>query len=185
KEEAFDAAKFAGIFAAIGLAVGTLTGAVASIATGFWALKAWQMPLAILGVFVAISGPSALLAFLKLRQRNVGPILDACGWAVNGRMKINIPFGAALTCIAKVPPHALLPFKDPFAQKKTGRFWAWFLITLLILWLAGIAVWTRVKKARENARDKTTTVIVTNSITITNVTAAPTNTTTATNATAK
>jgi hypothetical protein len=187
KDEAFDAAKFAGIFAAIGLAIGTLTGAVASIATGFWALKAWQMPLAILGVFVAISGPSALLAFLKLRQRNVGPILDACGWAVNGRMKINIPFGAALTCIAKVPPHAMLPFKDPFAEKKTGRFWAWFLITLLIVWLAGIAVWSRMKGARKQAAEKQTTVIVTNAVTVTvtNTPTVTTNATASTNATVK
>jgi hypothetical protein len=175
KDDQFDAAKFAGIFAAIGLALGTLGAALAHVATGFWSLKAWQMPLAILGVFVAISGPSALLAFLKLRQRNVGPILDACGWAVNGRMKINIPFGAALTCIAKVPPHALLPFKDPFAEKKTGRFWAWFFVTLVALWLIGIAIWSKYKLAHEQAREKQTTVIVTNSITVTNVTTAATN----------
>jgi hypothetical protein len=185
KEDQFDAAKFAGIFAAIGLAIGTLGAAIAQVATGFWNLKAWQMPLAILGVFVAISGPSALLAFLKLRQRNLGPILDACGWAVNGRMKINIPFGAALTCIAKVPPHSLLPFKDPFAEKKTGRFWAWFLITLLILWLIGIGIWTKFKPARLQTSEKATTVIITNAITVTNITAAATNIAAATNATAK
>ena len=112
-----------------------------------------------------------------LRQRNVGPILDACGWAVNGRMKINIPFGAALTCIAKVPPQALLPFKDPFAEKKTGRFWTWFLVTVALLWLAGIAIWTRIKANRHQAAEKQTTVIVTNTtaITVTNVTVAATN----------
>ena len=32
---------------------------------------------------LAISGPSMLIAWLKLRQRNIGPILDANGWAVN------------------------------------------------------------------------------------------------------
>lgn len=185
KKDEFDAAKFAGIFAAIGLAIGTLGAALANIATGFWALKAWQMPLALFGVFVAISGPSALLAFLKLRQRNVGPILDACGWAVNGRMKINIPFGAALTCIAKVPPHALLPFKDPFAEKKTGRFWAWLVITLLVLSLIGFGIWSAIKSARKQPADKQTTVIVTNAITVTNITTVTTNSPPSTNAVAK
>jgi hypothetical protein len=178
-EPPFDAAKFAGIFAAIGLAIGTLGAALAQVATGFWALKGWQMPLAILGVFVAISGPSALLAFLKLRQRNVGPILDACGWAVNGRMKINIPFGTALTKIAQVPPHALLPFKDPFAQKKTIRFWSWFFITLLAIGTVGAVLWRQYeqrKEAREHViQRQPATIIITNSVTITNVPAAATN----------
>jgi hypothetical protein len=177
KEEQFDAAKFAGIFAAIGLAVGTLGAALAHVATGFWALKAWQMPLAILGVFVAISGPSALLAFLKLRQRNVGPILDACGWAVNGRMKINIPFGAALTKIAQVPPHALLPFKDPFAQKKTGRFWAWFVITLLAIgaiWIAILSEHHKREQLRQEAANASKSPTI--SVTITNIPATVTNT---------
>lgn len=169
KEEQFDAAKFAGIFAAIGLAVGTLGAAIAQVATGFWGLKGWQMPLAILGVFVAISGPSALLAFLKLRQRNVGPILDACGWAVNGRMKINIPFGAALTKIAQVPPHALLPFKDPFKQKRSGRFWVWFFITLFAIFAVYTIILTeRMKReqleleAADAQRPPTINVTITN-----------------------
>ncbi len=135
KQEPFDAAKFAGIFAAIGLAVGAIGTALASVAAGFWQLKGWQMPLAILGVLVMISGPSVIIAVLKLRQRNIGPILDGCGWAVNGLMKINIPFGTALTCIAKVPHEARLTLIDPFADKKRGQKWAIFFLLLgLILW---------------------------------------------------
>ena len=48
-------------------------------------------------------GPSMLIAWLKLRQRNIGPILDANGWAVNARARINVPFGAALTDVATLP----------------------------------------------------------------------------------
>ena len=38
-----------------------------------------------------------LLAWLKLRRRNLGPILDANGWAINSRARINVSFGAAMT----------------------------------------------------------------------------------------
>lgn len=131
----FDAARFAGIFAAIGLAVGALGTAVASVVTGFLKLPGWQMPLALLGVFVVISGPSVLLAWLKLRQRNLGPILDACGWAVNGRVKINIPFGRALTCTAKLPPGSIRSLDDPYKPKsKAGMY------VLLAIFLGALAM---------------------------------------------
>ena len=45
------------------------------------------MPLGVVGLVLLISGPSMLIAFLKLRQRNLGPILDANGWAVNTMTK--------------------------------------------------------------------------------------------------
>jgi hypothetical protein len=137
----FDIAKFAGIFAAIGFAIGALGTALASIVTGFLKLTWWQMPLAVVGVLLAVSGPSALMAFLKLRQRNVGPILDGCGWAVNGRMKINIPFGTALTCIAKVPPHARLRLDDPFPEKHRVRIWTIIILVLLLTATAAIYYW--------------------------------------------
>ena len=138
KKEAFDVAKFAGIFAAIGLALGAIGGALAGLLGAFGKLVWWQMPLAILGILLLISGPSMILAWLKLRQRNLGPILDANGWAVNARAKINLPFGASLTGIAKLPPNSERDLSDPFAEKKSGRNW---LITLLIVLAAIGGLW--------------------------------------------
>lgn len=114
-----DAAKFAGIFAAVGLAIGAIGTALAAVVTGFLGLKAWQMPLALLGLMLLISGPSMAMAFFKLRNRNLGPILDANGWAVNTRARINIPFGAALTQLAKLPDGAERALSDPYAEKRS------------------------------------------------------------------
>jgi hypothetical protein len=128
---AFDVGKFAGIFAAIGLALGAVGTAVAAVVTGFVGLELWQMPLAVGGALLAVSGPSMLLAALKLRQRNLGPLLDANGWAINTRARVNIPFGAALTDLAVLPKNASRSLIDPYADKK--RWWKTPLIVLLLL----------------------------------------------------
>jgi hypothetical protein len=125
--QAFDIAKFAGIFAAIGLALGALGTALAAVVTGLLALPLWQLPLVALGVMLLISGPSMLLAWLKLRKRNVGPLLDANGWAVNIRARINIPFGASLTGVAQLPAGAERSMSDPYADKPS--VWPWWLLT--------------------------------------------------------
>ena len=135
----FDIAKFAGIFAAIGLAIGAIGSALAAIFTGFLKLAAWQMPLVVLGIFVLISGPSVIMAWLKLRQRNLGPILDANGWAVNARVKINIPFGGALTSVAKLPPGAKRCLVDPYTRKSLARWLVPLLIVVALI--AGAAIW--------------------------------------------
>ena len=132
--QAFDIAKFAGIFAAIGLALGALGTALAAVITGFLGLPAWQMPLVLLGILLLISGPSVLLAWLKLRQRNLGPLLDANGWAVNIRARINIPFGASLTGVAALPAGSQRSIQDPYADKASP--WPWLI--LLGLLLAGL-----------------------------------------------
>ncbi|MBL8260327.1 MAG: hypothetical protein JNM60_11005, partial [Candidatus Competibacteraceae bacterium] len=131
----FDVGKFAGIFAAIGLAVGAIGTALASVLTGFMGLKFWQMPLAIIGIMLAISGPSMIIAFLKLRKRNLAPLLDGNGWAVNTRATINIPFGTSLTRVAALPPGAQRSFKDPFEEKKQP--WKTYLFLLALLVAAG------------------------------------------------
>jgi hypothetical protein len=134
----FDVAKFAGIFAALGLAVGALGTALVSVVTGLFKLYWWQMPLVLLGLMLAISGPAMVIAWFKLRQRNLGPILDANGWAVNARAKINIPFGTALTGIAKLPNGAGLAMIDPFAEKK--KRWPYY-VALILLLFAGFLFW--------------------------------------------
>ena len=132
----FDIAKFAGIFAAIGMAVGMIGTALVSLAKGLWALSWWQLVLVFLGILLLISGPAMVLAWLKLRRRNIAPILNANGWAVNAASKISIPFGETLTDLAKYPKMRL---KDPYAKKGMPT-WAKVLITLLVLAAAG-AVW--------------------------------------------
>src|SRR5690606_1958871 len=130
---AFDAGKFAGIFAAIGLAIGAIGTALASVVTGILNLTWWQIPLAIFGVILLISGPSMVIAAMKLRQRNLAPILDANGWAVNARAKINIPFGGSLTQLAKLPPGAERALTDPYAERTTPWRLIGFLVLVVIL----------------------------------------------------
>jgi len=115
----FDVGKFAGIFAAIGLAVGALGTALASMLTGIVALKWWQMPIVLAGLMLIISGPAVILAWFKLRARNLGPILDANGWAINARARINIPFGTSLTQLAQLPEGSERTLSDPYAEKET------------------------------------------------------------------
>jgi hypothetical protein len=137
-QQAFDVGKAVGIFAAIGLALGAIGTAAAAILGAFMTLPLWEKPVALVAVMFLISGPSILIAWLKLRQRNLGPILDANGWAVNGRVKINIPFGGALTSVAKLPANAERTLDDPYAEKSHTKGW----ITLAILLiLAACAAW--------------------------------------------
>lgn len=92
-----------GTVAALGVALGSIGTAFGYFLKTIADIKAWQFPLAIAGILLAISGPAMILAWLKLRRRNIAPLLDASGWAVNGRALVNVPFGATLTTLATLP----------------------------------------------------------------------------------
>jgi hypothetical protein len=125
----FDVGKFAGIFAAIGLALGALGTALVSALSGLFSLSWWQIPLALGGVVLLISLPAVVFAWFKLRSRNLGPILDANGWAVNARARINIPFGTSLTHLAKLPANAERSMQDPYAE--VSKPWGWYFVMLI------------------------------------------------------
>ena len=137
----FDIAKFAGIFAAIGMAVGMIGTALASIFKGLFALSWWQLIILFVGIILVISGPAMVMAWMKLRRRNIAPLLNANGWAINATSKISIPFGETLTEIAKYPKMKL---DDPFAKKglKTWQKWCLTLLILIVviagLWFANV-----------------------------------------------
>ena len=137
---AFDVAKFAGIFAAIGLAVGALGSVVLGLFSAVIALPVWQLPFVFAGLLLLISGPSMLLAAMKLRLRNLGPVLDANGWAVNARARINVPFGRTLTHIGTLPAGSRQEMGDPYAEEGSGGLWIVLFCLLLglgALWYAG------------------------------------------------
>jgi len=128
-----------GTVAALGVAVGAIGAAIAGLATGLMKLSWWQIPLVFIGILLIISLPSMIIAWLKLRRRNLAPILDANGWAINTRARINTPFGAALTRLPQLPENARRSLDDPFGEKK--RPWGLYIFLLLLL---GAAIWIRV-----------------------------------------
>lgn len=127
-----------GTVAAIGVALGSLSTVAVAILSKVLELGPW-IPLALLGVMLAISGPSVLIAWMKLRERSLGPILDASGWAINGRMKINLPLGRSLSQQAQVPSNAERSLRDPYAQKSSAPWWLALAAVLLVLG----AVWSQ------------------------------------------
>jgi hypothetical protein len=149
----FDIAKFAGIFAAIGLAFGAIGGAVAAVISGLLKLPLWQIPIAVAAALLLISGPSMILAALKLHQRNLGPLLEGTGWAVNGRVKINMPLGFALTDRGVLPPNssrnAVDPYEDDAANSR--RRLAIALVVGAAAWLAVAATFHLWPLARRSA----------------------------------
>ena len=142
--EAFDIGKFAGIFAALGMAVGMIGSALASIARGIFGLKWWQVIMAFAGVMLVISGPAMVMAWLKLRRRNIAPLLNANGWAINVSSRISILFGETLTDIAKYPK---LKLKDPYARKGLAPWKKWVISLSAVvvvaagLWLGNLLSW--------------------------------------------
>ncbi len=136
----FDIAKFAGIFAAFGMALGMIGTALASVASGLATLVWWQLIIVFVAIVLCISGPSMVMAWMKLRKRNLAPLLNANGWAVNASSVVNIAFGNTLTDVVKFPK---LKLKDPYAKKglATWKKWVISLSVLLFVALSAAAVW--------------------------------------------
>ena len=130
-KQPFDVGKFAGIAAAIGLALAGIGGALALIGTAIKGMTWWQWILVIAAVLLIISGPSCFIAWRKLRKRNLGPVLNANGWAINSRVLVNILFGKMLTSVAKYPK---LKLDDPYAKRiPWWRKCLYWLIGLLVV----------------------------------------------------
>ncbi|OGV69926.1 MAG: hypothetical protein A3K19_02060 [Lentisphaerae bacterium RIFOXYB12_FULL_65_16] len=125
-----------GTVAALGVAFGAI-GTFAAVLLGYVTGIIKLGPLAILAALVAvmllISGPALVIAYLKLRKRNLGPILDANGWAVNAKAKINVPFGASLTGVATLPPGSQRELVDPYAEKKSA--WPSVVVLVFVLYI--------------------------------------------------
>ena len=144
----FDIGKFAGIFAAFGIALGSIGTALTSIFSGVLNMPVYKTVLAIIAILLVISGPAMVMAWLKLRRRNIAPLLNANGWAINASSKISIPFGETLTDIARYPK---LKIKDPYAKSGMPTWKKWVISIVAIaaviagLWLGNLLGWAGCK----------------------------------------
>lgn len=131
-KQPFDIAKYAGIFAAIGVAIGALGAGLGLIINGLKGLPWWQYFVIIAAIMLVISGPACFIAWRKLRRRNLGPVLNANGWAINSVVIVNSIFGKTLTSVAEYPH---LKLEDPY-KKKSPLWWRILRIVLLLAIIA-------------------------------------------------
>ncbi len=126
----------AAMLAAGGIALGAVGAGLASLFNTMKSLTWWELPLVILGGILMISLPSMLIAWLKLRKRTLAPLLDASGWAVNGRTLISAKLGRNLTRRATLPLAAHCHFDERVGVRNS--LWAALgltLITCLLAWI--------------------------------------------------
>ncbi len=141
----------------LSVALGSIGTFLTTIFVKFVDLPGWEIPLVLVALMLVISFPSVLIAWMKLRQRNLGPILEANGWAINGRVKINVPFGSALTERARIPAGSHRMLRDPYKDKAAARKRAALLFLIILLGAAALAwslrhkgYWSQLKSVIEN-----------------------------------
>ena len=112
------------------MAIAAVSGVVAIIVNTLKGLTWWQWIVLIVVLMLVISLPSVFIAWRKLRRRDLGPVLNANGWAINAASYVRGKFAKGLTEVAKFPK---LTAVDPVARRKAAwrKFWCWLFVILL------------------------------------------------------
>ncbi len=95
----------------------------------------------ILGIMLIIAVPIVIAALIKLRRRNVGMFLEACGWAINARMRLTYKMGLLFTHFPAYPPDSKKQRGDltrkmvkqmSWRKQRSKQWLAWLLVILVI-----------------------------------------------------
>ena len=82
-------AALASSVAALGIGIGMVGAAIAALIGAVNKLPWWQTAIGVVLVLLAVSLPSVILAWFKLRRRDLSAVLNACGWAVNRPLRFS------------------------------------------------------------------------------------------------
>ena len=118
-------AAIASSVAAIGIGIGMVGAAAASLMAAVKGMGPWQAVLAVVAIILVVSLPSVILTWFKLRRRDLGAILNAGGWAINRQMRFSMKRARGFTKCAK-----------------TSEWWLYVLLLAMLLGLVGYTVWS-------------------------------------------
>ena len=119
-------------FAALGSAVAFLVQTIA-------ATPVLTLVGALLAIVAAVLAASALVAWLRLRRRDLSALLEATGMALNGRMRLSRFMAGHLTTRPRLPAGATVRDDEPRGLLERV-VWALFLL-LLALVIGGLVAW--------------------------------------------
>ena len=77
-----------GILAGGGVALAAMGSAAAFVTKTIGSMQGPQLIAAVVSALGAVLIPTAVLAVLKLRQRDLSAMLEGAGWAINARMRL-------------------------------------------------------------------------------------------------
>ena len=96
-------AAMASSVAAIGIGVGMVGAAAASLMAAISSMTPLEIVASVFALVLVVSVPSMVLAWFKLRKRDLGVILNACGWAINRPMRFSMKRARGFTKCAPNP----------------------------------------------------------------------------------
>ena len=131
--EAPSGAALASSVAALGVGVGMAGAAIGGLIGLVAGLPLWKVLSGVAAVILIVSLPSVILAWFKLRARDLGAILNACGWAVNRPLTFSMGLARTFTRPAKMPLGSAVA-RDPYAS------YGWLKLLLVLLAAAGVAL---------------------------------------------
>ena len=119
-----DATALASGVAALGVGVGMAGAACAGLIGLVAGLPLWKVLAGVAAIILLVSLPSVVLAWFRLRTRDLGAILNAGGWAVNRPLTFSV--GLARTFTRRAPPSRATPTPGTacWAVCCSSRCWA-------------------------------------------------------------
>jgi hypothetical protein len=118
-----------GILMGGGVAIAALGSAWAFIAKQVSDMRWYVVVVGLVCAMLAVILPTSILAFLKLRRRELSAILEGSGWAINARMRLTRRQGRFFTQRPNYPRHV-----------KGVRRVSWWLIAFVVLGAAGLGL---------------------------------------------
>ena len=131
--EAPNGAALASSVAALGVGIGMAGAAIGGLIGLVAGLPLWKVLAGVAAVILIVSLPSVILAWFKLRARDLGAILNAGGWAVNRPLTFSMGLARTFTHPAKMPLGSAVA-RDPYAS------YGWLKLLILLLVLVGAAL---------------------------------------------
>ena len=118
-----------GLLMGAGVAVAALTSAMAYVAKTLAGVSWLALLIGVLAAVLLVMLPTSIVAFLKLRKRDLSAILEGSGWAINARMRLTRRQGRFFTRRPAYPKGS---------RGTRSYFWQTLIVTVLVL--AGLAV---------------------------------------------